>query len=717
MEPDRGLQGDTRDQMSDHRRYRIGIDVGGTFTDFVMAETEGARLIFHKEASVPDDPARAIARGVTALMQREGAAPPQIEVITHGTTLGLNAIIQERGCRVALVVSEGNRDVMELARGRLPSSYNFRLGREKALVGRRHVFEVSTRQSSTGEVLRTATPAELDRLAARIVAGGYDAVAVMLLNAYVDPAPEAALAEALARRLGTVPVTASAALWPEVKEYERALIAVLNAYIHPLMAAYFDRLSQYLAELGVRPSLYITSNNGGTMSLATARARPVDTILSGPASGVSAAARIVSGGDRAETPHRLTFDMGGTSSDVSSIIGGVPEIAQNSTVGDYPLMLPVVSVSAVGAGGGSIGWRDAQGVLKVGPQSAGAIPGPVAYGRGGTEPTITDALLAMGVLHPGRFLDGRMPLDRAAAGSALERMGEGLGLNDSAEIGRAICGVATVRMATEITKLLAQKGLDMRDVQLVAFGGAGPTTALLLAEEAGIGTVIVPASPGTFCALGALLADVKRDFVRPCRMTLSGNGADAETIDAIVTALHSAARAWLQGEGGLIRSHAFAVSADMRYPGQSFEFRIPLHAEGPGQAGKAGRNTDHASALAAAFHAEHQRVYGYRESGGAVELVNLRLTATGRLAPVTMPSAAAVSAEAAAPDSRPMLLDRWRDVPVLQRAQIAPGQCLTGPLVVEQPDTTTLVLRGWTVEADDSGTLWLRRAPSPEAAP
>ena len=697
--------------MSDHRRYRIGIDVGGTFTDFVMAETHGKRLIFHKEASVPANPAEAIAQGIAALLAQEGAAASQIDVITHGTTLGLNAIIQERGCRVALVVSEGNRDVMELARGRLPSSYNFRLGREKALVGRRDVFEVPARLLANGRVLRAADPAALDTLAAQIAAGGYDAVAVMLLNSYADPAPEATLADALVQRLPGVPVTASAALWPEVKEYERALIAVLNAYIHPLMAAYFDRLSQYLADLGVQAALYITSNNGGTMSLATARERPVDTILSGPASGVSAAAAIAVGRIDPARVHLLTFDMGGTSSDVSSIIGGLPEIAQNSKVGDYPLMLPVVSVSAVGAGGGSIGWRDAQGVLKVGPHSAGARPGPVSYGRGGVEPTITDALLAMGVLHPGRFLDGRMPLDKHAAKAALGTVGAGLGLSDSAEIGRAICGVATVRMATEITKLLAQKGLDMRDAQLVAFGGAGPTTALLLAEEAGIGTVIVPTSPGTFCALGALLADVQRDFVRPCRMTLAGDDADAVAIDAIIDTLRTTAEGWLRGEGSLVQAQEFSVSADMRYPGQSFEFRIPVLDAAPETAPE----TDRAAALAAAFHAEHQRVYGYRQATGGVELVNLRMTATGRLAPVTLPAQDPVDVDAAAPETRQVLLDSWTEVPVLQRALIAQGARLEGPLIVEQPDTTTLVLRGWTAEADDAGTLWLRRGTGQEA--
>lgn len=678
------------------RRYRIGIDVGGTFTDFVMAEQLSQRLVFHKEPSVPSDPALAISRGIAALLATEAAEPGQIEIITHGTTIGLNAIIQERGCRVALVVSRGNRDVMELARGRLPSSYNFKLGREKALVGRRDVFEVGARSLADGTVWRPVDEAEIDAIAATIAARGYDAVAVMLLNSYLDPSLETRVAEGLQRRLPDMPVTASSGIWPEVKEYERALIAVLNAYIHPLMSNYFDRLVAYLEDARVTASLYITSNNGGTMSIATARERPVDTILSGPASGVRAASLVGFG-----QAQLLTLDMGGTSTDVSSIIDGELELSQTAQVGDYPLMLPVVRVSAVGAGGGSIAWRDAQGVLKVGPESAGAMPGPVCYGRGGTRVAVTDALLAMGILHPDRFLSGRMPLDRPAAIAGLEELGAGLGLADAAEVGRAVCHVATVKMATEITKLLAQKGLDPRENVLIAFGGAGPTTALMLAQEAGVETVLVPPSPGTFCALGALFADVRRDFVRPCRLVVSAAIAKSAgvQVDAILALLRAEALDWIAGEGAHIRSQEIGAAFDMRYPGQSFDFRIA----GP----KALDTPLEIDRFVEAFHAEHARVYGFSQPG-AVEIVNVRLSIIGRLTPVGLAPPEPI-ASAATAETRPVLLDQWRDVPVLQRKDLAHGVTLIGPLIVEQPDTTTMVLPGWRLDTDLAGNLWLRR--------
>lgn len=678
------------------RRYRIGIDVGGTFTDFVMAERIAQRLVFHKEPSVPSDPARAIARGIAHLLQLEEADASQIEVITHGTTIGLNSIIQERGCRVALVVSRGNRDVMELARGRLPSSYNFKLGREKALVGRQDVFEVGARSLSDGTTLQDVDEAELDELARTLAARGYNAVAVMLINSYVDPGLEQRVADGLRQRLDDVPVTASSALWPEVKEYERALVAVLNAYIHPLMSGYFDRLSRYLDELNIRAHLYVTSNNGGTMSIATARERPVDTILSGPASGVSAAARL--GPNEA---HMLTFDMGGTSSDVSSILKGELEIAQNSMVGDYPLILPVVSVSAVGAGGGSIAWRDLQGVLKVGPRSAGANPGPVSYSRGGTEITITDALLSMGILHPDRFLEGRMPLDSEAVEEKLEDLGHGLDLGETAEVGRAICRVATVKMATEISKLLAKSGLDPRECTLAAFGGAGPTTALMLAEEAGINRVLVPSSPGTFCAMGALLADVQRNFVRPCRMLLKGPGEGLHRVTELVDELRAEATDWIAEEGDLVQERSFRAMADLRYPGQSFEFGIPISVAEDGKV--------EIDRLIADFHAEHARVYGFREEASGVEIVNVRMTVIGKLAPISISNPIPPGDSPMEAETRKVLLETWTDVPVLQRRALGAATTLHGPVIIEQPDTTTLVLPGWTLETDAGGNLWIAR--------
>lgn len=676
-------------------RYRIGIDVGGTFTDFVMADLIGGGLVFHKEPSVPADPSLAVSKGVAALLERVGAPPSSISLIAHGTTLALNAVIQERGSPVALVVSRGNRDVMELARGRLPNSYNFRIGREKSLVPRDNVYEIGARMRADGTIEADLDEAELDALAAELAARGFNAVAVMLLNSYRDARLEARVAEGLRRRLPDVLVSASATLWPELREYERALIAVLNAYVHPLMARYLDRLTERLAALGVTAPITITSNNGGAMSVATARERPIDTILSGPASGVTAASLFGAG-----LPYLLTFDMGGTSTDVATVTDGELEFARTSMVGDYPLMLPVVNVSAVGAGGGSLAWLDGQGILKVGPDSAGADPGPISYGRGGTTPTITDALLVLGVLHPDRFLGGRMKLDAAAAREAFASVAATLGLAGPEAAADAVIRIAAARMSTELTKFLAQKGTDPRDCVLIAFGGAGPTMANILAEEAHVGSVLVPPSPGTFCALGALISDVRRDFVRPARVPIGDGGEGFAHVVSLFGDLRAEAGGWIAQEGALIRDHALSVTCDMRYPGQSYELPIALAIAADGR-------LDEAAAVEA-FHLAHERAYGFREAGSAVEIMNVRLAATGRLAPVPLPEATA-RPQPEATDRRHVHLDAGADVPVYDRAAIGRGARIDGPAIVEQLDTTTLVLGGWTLVCDGHGSLRLER--------
>ncbi|MEM8665277.1 MAG: hydantoinase/oxoprolinase family protein, partial [Pseudomonadota bacterium] len=584
------------DENAVESRYRIGIDVGGTFTDFVIARTDGASLAVHKEPSVPDDPSLAVERGTSALIEKLGVLPGEIELVVHGTTLALNAIIQRRGAKVALVVSSGNRDIMEIARARMPNSYDFTAGREPPLVPRESVFEVSARGLADGSVLTEADPEELAALAERISAEGHEAVAVMLLNSYRAPALEKRVAEGLAQHL-TIPVTPSAEIWPEIREYERALVTSLNAFVAPAMDAYFETLERRFRTLGVTAPIYITGNNGGTVSIATGRARPIETVLSGPASGVLAATRV------ADEAQLLTFDMGGTSTDISVAIGGALDFTNTSMIGDYPLMLPVVAVNAIGAGGGSIVWVDAQGLLKVGPESAGADPGPVAYGRGGTRPTMTDCYVVLGILEPDRFLGGRMRLDADAARAALEEIGEKTGLGGAADVAAAAVRVATAKMATELRKLLAQKGHDPRRFTVAAFGGAGPTHANWLAEEARLDAVLVPRLPGTFCALGAILADVRRDYVRAVRLTIDETGEGWPTIDAALQELEAEARAFIAEEGALIGAHSLCLVADMRYPAQAFELAISVPDYNRGSLDAAG--------LIALYNAEHDRLYGF----------------------------------------------------------------------------------------------------------
>lgn len=677
------------------QRYRVGIDVGGTFTDFVLYDRRGAEMAFHKEPSVPSDPSLAVERGLSALIEQQNLPPSEIELVVHGTTLGLNAVIQKRGARVALVVSRGNRDVMEIARARMPNSYDFTAGREEPLIARESVFEVSARMLADGTIYRPLDDIEIAGVAARIRDGGYDAVAIMLLNAYRDPTLEYGLRDGLAKGLPGMRISCSHDLWPEMREYERALITAMNSYIHPLVGAYVDALSARLTALDVKAPLYITANNGGTVSVQTARERPLETILSGPASGVLAATRVA-----AERPAILTFDMGGTSTDIAISQSGELEFAHTTMVGDYPLMLPVVNVSAIGAGGGSIISVDPQGLLKVGPDSAGADPGPVCYGRGGERPTMTDCYLTLGYLDPAGFNDGRMRLNADAAAAAISNVAKAIRLDAPVDAAVAAVRVASAKMATEMRKLLAQKGLDPRAFTLVAYGGAGPTHANLLAEEASLETVLIPRLPGTFCALGAILADVRRDFTRPARIMIDRAKTGWDAITALILDAEKEAEAWIGQEGAIIGTHVFRLTADIRYPAQAFELSIQVPefvAEGF-QVGE----------LIERFHAEHERLYGFREDESEVQITNLRLAVIGRVARIDLPEVTSSTL----PD--PIGMRRvhhgdWRDVPVYARDALGAGAALDGPALIDQPDSTVWILPDWRADVDRFGNLLIRR--------
>jgi len=677
---------------------RIGIDVGGTFNDFVLVHGADSRLSYYKEPSVPTDPSLAVERGIAGLLREAGIEPAAVKQIVHGTTLGLNAIIQRRGAAMALIVSRGNRDVLEIARSRMPAAYDFAGSREVPLVPRDLVFEIDARQRADGTVVQSPEIDELDELANRLRLSGVKAVAIMLLNSYRHPEMERLVAAELRDRLPGVLITESAAISPEMREYERALLAGLNAYIHPLMASYFDRLEARLAGLGISAPLYITANNGGTVSLATARERPVDTILSGPASGVVAAVRVLPQDDRARL---ITLDMGGTSTDMAVVQDSQPEFTMQAKVGDFPLILPVVSVTAIGAGGGSIVWRDAQGVLKIGPESAGADPGPACYGLGAKRPAITDCYLVTGILDPDNFLGGRLRLNVPAAEAALAPIADGLTFDGPDRIAAAAAAalrIATAKMAVELRKLLARRGLDPADFTLVSYGGAGATHACLLAAEAGVQRAVVPLAPGTFCALGAVLADVRRDYARSMsHMLAQGNSAP---VAAAIGEMRSEATAWIAEQGAVVDVE-LKVVADMRYSTQAFDLAVDVPA--------ALAAKPDAAALAALFHDEHRRLYGFANADAPVRVSTVRLSVIGVREPVDIRPA--MHGEAGAARMRRVYHDdAWHDVPVRTRAALGPGEQFAGPALIEQRDTTIWILPGWSAQSDQNGNLVLSRA-------
>jgi N-methylhydantoinase A len=687
--------------MSRARRCRIGIDVGGTFTDFVLADGSD-RLVRYKEPSVPDDPSLSVERGLPRLIERAGVAPQDVELVVHGTTLALNAIIQRRGARMGLVVSTGNRGVLEIGRAQLPSAFSFLAEKEPPLVPRDLVREVSARLDAHGRVVACASEAELADIAATFRAAGVDAVTVMLLHAYANPDFELELAEQLAEKLPGISISTSAAVWPERREYERCLMALMNAYIQPLMTNYLARLSRRIHELGVFAPIYITSNNGGTLSIDTARERPIDTILSGPASGVVAASVAA-----AETAfaNLITLDMGGTSADMSVIQGREPAQTTRTQVGGLPLIVPVVAVSAVGAGGGSIVWVDRQGALKVGPWSAGAVPGPACYGQGGTQATLTDCYLIAGYIDPAHFLGGRLHLDTAAARSALEEVADALrmhGEDRAARAAEAAIRITTAVMSSEIARDLAQKGEEPGNYALVAFGGAGPTHANHIAEDAGIASILVPLTPSTFCALGAILANVKRDFVSSRFLRLADGAPALDALTHEFDRLEETATGWIGSEGDILGSIRYEVSADMRYVGQAFELPVQLP-DGLRQA-------PDPDALTSLFHQTHEKVYSFRDPSSSVEIVAQRLRVVGEIPPVALPRVASNTQAAPNVTTRHLFLDGGRVIAsVYQRDDLRRGHAVAGPGIIEQEDTTTVVLPGWSAAVDAIGNLLIAR--------
>ena len=688
-------------------RCRVGVDVGGTFTDFVLSDTSSGTLTRFKLPSVPDDPSLSVERGLSVLIERADVAPEDIGLIVHGTTLLVNAIIQRRGAKVGLVVSRGNRSVLEIGRANLAHTQDFTLKKEEPLVPRDLILETSARVLVDGEVRTPVADAELAQIAESVGASGIEAVAVQLLNSYMYPALEHEVAEGLRRRLNGVPVTESATIWPELGEFERALIAIMNAYVQPIMDDYLTRLVARVKAAGISAPIYITASNGGTVSVETARARPIDTVLSGPASGVVAALRAAQAAGRGDL---ITVDMGGTSCDISVVQDGEPSFTTDARVGDLPLMVPVLDVSAIGAGGGSVVWVDPQGVLKIGPHSAGAEPGPVCYGRGGTEPTLTDCYLLVGYIHPDHFLGGRMRLDEAGARAALEAVGMRIGLEDApnraVEAAAAALDVASAVMAAELQKGAARRGENPADFTLMAFGGAGPTHANLLADEVDIECVIVPPASSTFCAVGAILADVKRDYVRSRHIRLRDGGEAEAALAQVFRDLEDEATAWLAAEGEILGEAEFAATLEMRYEAQSFELPVSLP--------RALAGAPDVTAIAERFHDAHEKLYGFRDMESDAEITTERLRVTGRMPPVSMPEID--TGPTPSPVDRRRVYHRGAaiDVPVFRRSRLLCDALVSGPAIVEQEDSTTWILPAWRAVVDRIGNLILTPAASAE---
>jgi N-methylhydantoinase A len=676
--------------------FRLGVDIGGTFTDLSLLDDSSGAVHTHKVPSTPKSPSDAVAVGVQQLVERLGATAADVASFVHGTTIGLNAVLERRGAKVALVVAGGNRDLLELARLQKPNQFDLRSAVPEPLVPRRRVVELPVRIDRNGRVIAAASAGDLHRCAEAIQRMDVESVAVCLLNAYANPGHEQAVRDALAKLLPGTLVSCSTELWPETREYERGVVAALNAYVQPIMSRYVSALKTDAARIGLKTKLYLTRSNGGVMSAESAAHVPVHTLLSGPAAGVVGATFVARAAGVLEA---VTCDIGGTSADVSIIRDGEPVHSMDAGIGDFPIVMPAVDVFAVGAGGGSIARFDALGLLKLGPQSAGAVPGPASYGKGGTQPTTTDAYLVCGFLDPDRFLGGTMKLRRDLAEQALKPVATRLGM-DLPSAAEAVLALGTSNMSTSLLPMLTKRGIDPRDYTLIPYGGAGATHACLLAEDLGMTRILVPPSPGTLCALGAMIADLKADYIRSTRLRL------AEVTDELLrdtfSDLERQARAWLDGERADVQKIDLVFSADMRYVGQAFHIEVAL----PGGVDRLG-----ADRLAREFQAAYAALYGAAQPNGVIETVNMRARITGKRGTFRLRTLA--KAPQANPDPvgqrRIRYAGAFHEAKVYRRDDLLSGHRLEGPAIVEQFDTTTVVAPGFRGEVDDLGVLMITR--------
>ncbi len=675
--------------------YRIGIDVGGTFTDFIlMDEADGGIAVF-KQPSVPARPAQAILDGLEVLLRREGIAAADLrQYVASGSTLAVNTLIQRSGDVTGLLVTEGFRDVLEMRRTRLPGAPSFYADRPVPLVRRRHVREIRERLHADGSVHIPLDPDQAEAAARGLLGEGVRSLAICFLHSYRNPAHEAAAAARIRARFPDVFLSVSSEIWPQQREYERALAAVMNAHMGSTLRTYFAEIERGVRALGVTCPVMTSKSNGGIMTARRAGRVPVETLLSGPASGVIAAAAL---GRQAGIRDLIAFDMGGTSADVAVVTGGEVPTATESTVGDFPVVLPAVAVHCIGAGGGSIAWTDAAGVLKVGPHSAGADPGPACYGRGGDRPTVTDAYVTLGIIDPDRFLGGTFRLDGGRARAAIAALGQHLGLSPT-EAAASILRVATANMYAQFLPLMARHGVDPRDFTLLAYGGAGPTQACLLAHEVGIHRVVVPPTPGAFCALGCLVADARADFIRS--VYCGEDRLPGKELEAVYQGLEGQAGAWLEEEGLAFAETRYVRGAEMRYAGQSYE--VPVWLDGEGGGTKA--------SLLARFHDQHRAVYGHSDPAAPVEFIDLRVQAVGvaskpRLGGVRWKSrrgGGGLPADGVVGTRRRGV---WTptgetELAVYDRAALAPGGRLEVPCIVEQYDTTIYIPPGFAARVD-----------------
>lgn len=675
---------------------RVGIDIGGTFTDLVGLRN--GEIVIDKTSTTPDDPTRGVADALSGV----DADISAISDFLHGTTIAINTVLERKGANTALITTKGFRDVYAMGRNNRPEAFNLEFRRPRPLVPRSLTWEVSARMMATGEEIDPLDDGEVEAIGRELLAQDVSSVAVCLIHAYADPAHERRIGEILGRVCPGMFVSLSHDILREYREYERTSTTALNAYVGPRVRDYLDRLEGFLSDGQFGGSIQIMRSNGGTMSLGQARVQPVTMMESGPVAGMIAAGRIA---EILGLEQCIGFDMGGTTAKASLITDGAPEVSEDYYIGGYsrgqPMQLPVVDIVEVGAGGGSIAWTDARGGLHVGPESAGADPGPACYGKGGDVPVVTDADLVLKRLNADRFLSGRMGLDTALSEAAIkEKIGDPIGLS-VADAALGIAKIADASMSLAVRTVSVERGCDPRDTAMIAFGGAGPLHAVAIAREIFIPRVIIPRYPGNFSALGMLLAPWRQDFVR----TFVGDLAhiDKAVAGAAFDELRNAGDERIALEGFNASDTDMQFAADLRYRGQEHTIPVPLGGADDLAAGGS-------DALRQTFDRLHDRRYGHAAPDESIQIVNLRLIlrATGADTSFDWMSEPYRPVDAQPDQTRDVIFDDPASPlasRVVWRPGLAPGAVVKGPAVIEEPNSTTLIFPGDVATVTEHGHL------------
>jgi N-methylhydantoinase A len=674
-------------------RLVVGVDVGGTFTDTVIFDAETGKVQQIKVSSSPKEPTE----GITKSLQEAKIELTQVQMFIHGTTVATNAVLERKGAKTALITTRGFRDTIEICGNRRYTGglFNPKWVRTKPLIPRPLRFEVDERILYTGEVLTKLKEDEVIALLKRFKQLKIESIAVCFLHSYINKVHEKRVGELIEKELPGVPYTLSSEAVCEYRELERFITASTNAYVAPLLKKYLERLAKSLTQSGYKFQPFYMTSSGGVVTEKTAAAYPIRFLLSGPAGAVIAGAFL---GQATGEKNLITYDMGGTSTDVCLVRNLKPILANSRVFLAYPIKTPQLDINTIGAGGGSIAWIDATGAIRVGPQSAGAVPGPIAYGLGGTQPTVTDANLVLGRLGPFTLLGGAMTLDSQAAEKGIKYLAQKIGISDAYWFAEGIIRIAVMNMVGTIREISIERGYDPRDFTLVAAGGAGPLHAIPIAEEIGIPKIIVPIYPGNFSAFGLIVGDLRHDYTRAC-LTNTKKVHISHIRDFFKEMAEEATRD-LINEGFPKEKIALTYSADMRYLGQAFELNTPL---GPGM-----EITD----IEKAFYQEYFKAYGYAREDTDVELVNLRVSAIGALDKPSLPKIYGKSKRL--PDTfkekrRVCFEGKFFDCPIYHRELLPPEVSIIGPAIVEEYGSTTAIFPSWRASIDSFGNLILER--------